>query len=125
MNVVDSSGWLEYFAAGGNVDFFAAPIQATEELIVPSICILQVARRVMEERGRDDALQVVAAMQQARVVDLDASLGLVAARLGSELDLPLADAVILATARLHGAVLWTQDSRFQGLPNVRYKPRRD
>ncbi|MGD8868233.1 MAG: type II toxin-antitoxin system VapC family toxin [Gemmatimonadales bacterium] len=121
MNVVDSSGWLEYFADDSNADFFAPVIEAIEELIVPSITLYEVFRRVLEQRGHDDALQAVAAMQQGRVVDLDASLALYAAQLGFELNLPLADSVILATARRHTAVLWTQDADFRDLPEIEYR----
>ncbi len=121
MNVVDSSGWLEYFADAENADFFAPPIEAIEDLLVPTICLAEVFKRVLEQRGHDDALQAAATMQQGRVVDLDAPLALAAAQLGFELRLPLADSVILATARLRDAVLWTQDSDFRGLPNVEYR----
>lgn len=121
MNVVDSSAWLEYFADGPNADYFAPAIEPTDELIVPTITLFEVFRRVLEQRGHDDALQAAAAMQQGRLADLDASLALFAAQLGHELRLPLADAVILATARRHDAVLWTQDADFRGLPGVNYR----
>lgn len=119
MNVVDSSAWLEYFADGPNADYFAPAVEATGELIVPSITLFEVFRRVLEQRGHDAALQVAAAMQQGRVVDLDASIALFAARLGHELRLPLADSVILATARRDGATLWTQNADFRGMPQVK------
>jgi len=124
MNVVDSSGWLEYFADSSNADFFAPAIEAIDELIVPSITVYGVFKRVREQRGRDDALQAVAAMQQGRVIDLDASLALYAGQLGHELNLPLADSVILATARRHAAVLWTQDSDIRDLPQIKYRAKR-
>jgi predicted nucleic acid-binding protein len=124
MNIVDSSGWLEYFADASNADFFAPAIETTEELIVPSVTLYEVFKRVLEQRSYDDALQAIAAMQQGRVVDLDASLALFAGQLGHELKLPLADSVILATARRHSAVLWTQDSDLRDLPQVKYRPKR-
>ena len=124
MNIVDSSGWLEYFADSSNADFFAPAIEATEELVVPSITLYEVFKRVLEQRGHDDALQAVAAMQQGRVIGLDASLALYAGQLGDELKLPLADAAILATARRHDAILWTQDSDFCDLPQVEYRKKR-
>lgn len=119
-NVVDSSGWLEYFADGPTADFFAPAIEAIEHLIVPSLSLLEVFRKVFRERGEGDALQVVAVMLQGKVVELDATLALSAAKLGVELRLPLADSVILATARAHDAVLWTQDTDFEGIDGVRY-----
>lgn len=119
MNVVDSSGWLEYFADGPNAGFFAKPLENIAKLIVPSISIYEVFKRVLQQRGKDAALQAVALMQQGQVVDLDASLALNSASLSHELRLPMADSIILATARAHKAVLWTQDDDFEGVSGVR------
>lgn len=124
MNVVDSSGWLEYFADGPNADFFAAGIENVPELIVPSISIYEVFKRVLGQRGEGEALQAIAVMQQGSVVDLDASLALRAARISVDSGLPMADGVILVTARAHDATLWTQDSDFKGMEGVRYVERR-
>jgi toxin FitB len=120
VNVVDSSGWLEYFAAGPNAGFFAPSIEDTSRLVVPSVALYEVFRRVLQQRGEGDALQAVALMQQGQVVELSASLALVAAALGHELRLPMADSIILATARSCQAVLWTQDRDFESVPGVRY-----
>lgn len=124
MNVVDSSGWLEYFADTGNARHFASPIEDVQNLIVPSISILEVFKKVLHQRGEGSALQAIALMQQGQVVDLSTPLALQAARLGMEHDLPLADSVILATARSCQAILWTQDSDFKGLDHVKYFPKR-
>ena len=123
MNVVDSSAWLEYFANGPNAGAFASAIQATEELVVPSITLLEVFKRVYRQRGEGPALQAVALMQQGAVVDLDAPLALTAARISADGKLALADSVVLATARRFDATLWTQDADFEGLPGVRYRAR--
>ncbi len=123
MNVVDSSAWLEYFADGPNARLFAKAIEATHQLVVPSITLLEVFKRVYQQRDEGDALQAIAVMGQGRVVDLDAPLALSAARLGAELKLPLADSVVLATARMFNAMLWTQDKDFDGLPKVKFKPK--
>lgn len=120
MNVVDSSGWLEYFAGGANAAFFAPAIEETALLVVPTISMLEVFKRVLAQRGEAPALQAVALMHQGIIVDLDPSLALAAARLGLEEGLPLADSVMLATARAHGATLWTQDADFKGKEGVRY-----
>jgi predicted nucleic acid-binding protein len=120
MNVVDSSGWLEYLADGANADFFAPAIENTARLVVPTISLLEVFERVLQQRSENEALQAVALMQQGEVVALDAGLALSAARLGHELKLPLADSVILATAREYEAAVWTQDSDFEGLEDVKY-----
>jgi predicted nucleic acid-binding protein len=110
MNVVDSSGWLEYFADGPHADFFAPAIENVTELIVPSISLYEVFKRILQQRSEGDALQAVAVMQQGLVVDLDGMLALNAAKLSVDLRLPMADSIILATARWYNAVLWTQDA---------------
>jgi predicted nucleic acid-binding protein len=123
MNVVDSSGWLEYLAAGPNADFFAAAVEATTALVVPTISLYEVFKRVLQQRGEGDALQAIALMQRGRVVELGAPLALSAAQLSVRHRLPMADSIMLATARLHDATLWTQDADFAGLPDVRFKAR--
>ncbi len=122
MNVVDSSAWLEYFADGPNATAFAPAIENGEQLVVPSITLYEVFRSVRRQRGTGDALRAVAAMQTGTVVDLDGSLAIAAAELGLELRLPMADSIILATARRHGCEVWTQDADFEGLEGVHYRP---
>ncbi len=124
MNVVDSSAWLEYFANGPNASFFAKPIQATEKLLVPSLTVFEVFKRVLQQFDESDALNAIAIMQQGTLVDLDSTLALTAARLSVDNKLPLADSVILATARGYDATLWTQDADFEGLEKVKYRVRR-
>jgi predicted nucleic acid-binding protein len=121
LNVVDSSGWLEYIANGPNAAFFANAIETVDELVVPTISILEVFKWVRRQRGETDALAVAGIMQRGEVVELDTAIALNAARLGSQHKLPLADSIILATAWSFGATLWTQDVDFDGLPGVRYK----
>ena len=123
MNVVDSSGWLEYFAGTPAADFFAPAIEDVPNLIVPSSSLFEVFKRVLQQRGEGQALQAVAVMQQGCVVSLDSSLALTAARLSVQEKLPLADSIILATAREHGAILWTQDVDLEGREDVRYRPK--
>jgi predicted nucleic acid-binding protein len=125
VNVVDSSAWLEYFANGAIASFFAGPIEAVDELIVPSLTIYEVFKRVLQQRNDGDALRAVAVMQQGSVVDLDARVAMSAARVSLETKLPMADSIVLATARLHQATLWTQDADFASVPGVRYRSRRD
>ena len=124
MNVVDSSGWLEYFAADANADFFAPAVEAVEELVVPTITLYEVFKRVLQQRGENEALQAIVAMQQGQVVDLDARLSLQAAKLSVEAKLPMADSIILATARAYTATLWTQDVDFEGVAGVQYIEKR-
>jgi predicted nucleic acid-binding protein len=124
MNLVDSCGWLEYFSDGPNADFYARAIEHTDSLIVPSICILEVFKKILGERGEDAALEAVALMNQGQVVELDVPLAISAARIGMELKLPLADSVILATARSRKAKVLTQDADFEGLESVEYIKRK-
>ncbi len=120
MNVVDSSAWLEYFAEGANAKHFAKVIEAPEELLVPSVTLLEVFKRIAQQRDESTALHYVAVMQQSKVVELDSALALRAASLGIRHKLPLADSIIYATAQAANATLWTQDADFDGLSNVRY-----
>ena len=121
MNVVDSSGWLEYFADGGNADFFSAPIEDPETLIVPTISLYEVFKKVLQLRNETEALQSVAHMQLGRVVDLTTPIALSAAHLSFQLKIPMADSMILATSRAYQATLWTQDEDFEGLDGVHYQ----
>jgi predicted nucleic acid-binding protein len=120
MNVIDSSGWLEYFTNGSNADFFAPVVENAKDVLVPTISLFEVFKRILTEKNRDDALEAVALMKEGRLVDLDDSLALVAAELSYELKLPMADSIILATARANNAALWTQDVHFKGMEGVKY-----
>ena len=120
MNVVDSSGWLEYFANDKNADFFAPAIEDTASLIIPSITLYEVHKRISQQSNDRQGLHCLALMQRGTVVDLDADLAVSAARLSLLLRLPMADSIILATARSFDATLWTQDEDFKGVEGVRY-----
>ena len=123
MNVVDSSGWLEYFGNGPNAGFFSKAIERTADLVVPTVSVYEVFKRVLQQRGEDSALQAVAAMQQGVLADLTGPAALSAARLSVDLGLPMADSIMLATARMWDATLWTQDSDFEGMPGVKFVAR--
>lgn len=120
MNIVDSSAWLEYLADSSNAKNFAGVIEKTDLLLVPSLSLYEVFKRVYQQKGENFALQAVATMQQGRVVELSTSISLTAAKMSVELKLPMADSIMLATARLHHATLWTQDSDFEGIDEVRF-----
>ena len=119
-NVVDSSGWLEYFADSKNANFFARSIENTKQLIVPSISIFEVFKHVMRHRSEKEAFECIECMLQGKVIDLDFEISLNAAKLGITYQLPLADSVIYATGLAHNAMIWTQDADFKGLPSVEY-----
>lgn len=120
MNVVDSSAWLEYFADGANARHFTKPIIDLSHLIVPSITLFEVFKRIVQQRDENVALQAAALMRQGDVIDLDRNLALSAAKLSHAIKLPMADGIILATARKYGALVWTQDADFKGMEKVRY-----
>lgn len=123
MNLVDSSAWLEYFSDGPNADHFARPIEATASLLVPTLALFEVFKRICQQRDEEAALRAVAMMEQGRVVELDRATALEAARLSLAHKLPMADSIMLATAQREDATLWTQDSDFVGIEGVRYLAR--
>ena len=120
MNIVDSSGWLEYFADGENASFFAPAIEDTGRLIVPVICMYEVFKRLMAQRGEHTALVHIGDMHHGQVADLTASIALQVAKISTELKIAMADSIILATARAYNAILWTQDADFAGIDGLEY-----
>ncbi len=120
MNIVDSSGWLEYFAEGSNADFFASAIEDTNNLLVPVICIYEVFKKLLQQSDISEAQVHISDMKQGKIVEIDEALALSAAKLSTDLKLPMADSLILATARTNDATLWTQDEHFKDLDGVKY-----
>jgi predicted nucleic acid-binding protein len=120
MNIVDSSGWIEYFTEEENAGFFIPPIRDLERLIVPTICIYEVFKRLLAERDEESALLAVGLMSHGREVELDRNIALDAAQISRELKLAMADSIILATARAYNAALWTQDEHFKDIEGVKY-----
>jgi len=124
MNIVDSSGWLAYFADEPNAKHFLNPLKDTASLVVPTITVYEVFKVVLRESSKDEALQAAAVMQKGTVVDLTVQLAIAASRLSLEHDLPIADSIILTTAKAYDAVLWTQDANFKNMPGVKYFPKK-
>lgn len=124
MNIVDSSGWLAYFADEPNAKHFLAPLNDAATLVVPTITIFEVFKVILRESSENDALQAVMAMQKGTVVDLNASLAIAASKLSLEHTIPMADSIILATAQEFNAVIWTQDVDFKNINNVKYFAKR-
>ncbi len=120
MNLVDSSGWLEYLADGKNAKFFTPVIENTDELIVSVINIYEVYKKVLVEKDDNTAIQVVGLMQQAKVVDVTPSIAIQAAKFSYEFKIPMADSIIYTTARMNDSVVWTQDIDFKNLDGVKY-----
>ncbi|MBR9986353.1 MAG: type II toxin-antitoxin system VapC family toxin [Desulfosarcina sp.] len=120
MNIVDSSGWLEYFAGGPHSANFSSPLMDASSLVVPVITIYEVFKVVLREAGEDEALQSVAAMQKGKIIDLTMNLSMSAAKISMQYNLPMADSIIFATAKMHQCDIWTQDAHFINLPRVKY-----
>jgi predicted nucleic acid-binding protein len=120
MNIIDSSGWLEYFSDGPNAKHYLSPLNDPSSLIVPVITIYEVFKVVLRESSEDMALQAVAAMQKGKIIDLTVSIAMKASKLSLQHDLPMADSIIFATAREYKCVIWTQDSDFQHIDGVKY-----
>jgi toxin FitB len=120
VNIVDSSGWLEYFSGGPDADNFSAPLQDPSSLIVPVITIYEVFKVVLREAGENEALQTIAAMQKGQVKDLTIRLAINAAKVSFQNNLPMADSIILATANIYKCTVWTQDSDLENLPGVKF-----
>lgn len=122
MNLVDSSGWLEYLSDGKNADSFSTPLNDIENVIVPTICIYEVFRVVIREKGENEALQAVALMKQGNIVDLSFEISIQAARFSIDNKIPMADSIIYTTGQKYNAIIWTQDDDFKNLPGVKYFP---
>ena len=124
MNIVDSSGWLAYFADEPNAKYFLAPLSDSSSLVVPTVTVYEVFKVILRESSENEALQAVVAMQRGTVVDLSAVLAIAASKLSLEHHLPMADSIILATAQEFKATIWTQDLDFKNLSNVKYFPKK-
>ena len=124
MNLVDSSGWLEFFADGPNAEFFATPLKNVDELVVPTISIYEVFKSVLRQRDESAGLQAIALMKQGLVVDLTINIAMMAAKLSLEHNVLMADSIILSSGRLYQATVWTQDADFKGLESVEYIKKR-
>jgi predicted nucleic acid-binding protein len=120
VNLVDSSGWLEYLGGGPRAGSFSAALEDTEQLLVPTICVTEVCKVLQRDKGEEAAMETLAAMLRGKVIDLDADLAFRAAGIGIEHRIPTADSIILATAWRHEALLWTTDAHFKGLRGVRF-----
>lgn len=123
MNIVDSSGWLEYFGGTKNAKFFRQAVRNAKKLIVPTIVIFEVFKKILTETDRKTAIDRVGNMKQGKIVDIDLEISLLAVTISINQKLPMADSLIYACAQLYNATLWTQDSDFKGLPGVKYFPK--
>ena len=118
LQVVDSLGWIEVFINGPQADRFLEVLDDEKSLIVPSITVFEVFKWILREHSEAQAIQAIAVMQRGKIVDLDSSIGIAAAQLSHALRLPMADSIILTTARQHQARLCSMDADFKGLADV-------
>jgi predicted nucleic acid-binding protein len=124
MNIVDSSGWLAFFADEPNAKHFLLPLKDTASLVVPAVTIYEVFKVVLRESNENNALQAAVAMQKGKVIDLTAKLAIDASKLSLQHALPMLDSIILATAQVFNATIWTQDSDFKNISGVNYFPKK-
>jgi predicted nucleic acid-binding protein len=120
MNIVDSSCWLEYLADSKVGNLVSGAIEDLNSLVVPSITLYEVFKKLLIEKDEDSALLAVAHMKQGMVINLDPDLSIFSAKIAKDHKLPLADSVIYATAKKYNCIVWTQDKHFKGLENIRY-----
>ena len=120
MNLVDTSGWLEYFFDGTNAAFFAPVIEDTENLIVSVINEYEVYKKVLQISSRQKALRAITQMKLGNIISLSEEIALFAAEISIQYKIPMADSIIYATGKLNNANVWTQDVDFINLPCVKY-----
>lgn len=120
MNLVDSSGWLEYLTDGKNSKYFAPAIENTDELIVSVINIYEIYKKVLSEKDESTAIQIIGLMQQAKVIDVTPSIAIQASKFSYEFKIPMADSIIYSTAIMNDSIIWTQDADFKNLEGVKY-----
>jgi len=123
MNILDSSGWLEYFTGGPNSKHFSVPLENLEELLVPTICLYEVFKVVLREAGEDSAIQAISLMKQGTIIEVTEEIAVMAAKISHEQKIPMADSIILSTAQRYNATIWTQDTDFKEKPSVKYFPK--
>ena len=123
MNVVDSSGWIEYFQDTPRADLFATAIEDEARLLLPSISLVEVHRVLSRALSREMVQSCLDVMRRGRVLDLTDRRAVAASQAAAQHGPALADAAIYSMALEHGATLWTQDVAYQGLPNVHYSAR--
>ena len=120
MNVVDSSGWIEYFQDTPRANWFAAAIEDRDRLLVPTISLFEVHRVLSRALPAELVETCLDVMRRGRVLDLTDRRAIAASEAATRYRLALADAAIYSMALEHGATLWTQDVDYEGLPGVSY-----
>lgn len=120
MIIVDSSGWIEYFADGPRANEYASFLEDLSQVATPAIIVYEVYKKIRREMHEEDALIAVAQLQKTKVVPLDTRIALAAAEVSLDHGLPMADAIVYATALAYRCDIATSDSHFANLPHVRF-----
>lgn len=120
MIILDSSAWLEYFAGTKYADIFTVFAEDFDNLIIPSITIYEVYKRILIQRDVYSANIAIDFMQNGKIIDLNTEIAKNAAHISYKLKLPMADSLIYATGQIYQARIITLDSDFKGLDNVDY-----
>jgi toxin FitB len=118
MYLIDSCGWLEYFTDGPRANQYFSYLKKTKELVTPSIVLYEVYKKVKQEKKEESALLAVAQIQETLIVPLTEFIALSAADISLRFSLPMADAIIYATAKAKNARVVTGDTHFKNLKNV-------
>jgi predicted nucleic acid-binding protein len=125
MTIIDTSGWLEYFTGGLNSDFFSTAIKKDANIIIPTIILYELWKKISREKGEDKAIELVAQLKRYEIVPLDENLSISAAKISNKYGIPMADSIIYATLKKYNATLWTQDSDFKDFENIKYIEKKD
>ena len=120
MNVVDSSGWIEFFKAGANGPIFKPVIEDRNQLLVPTIALFEVHKVLSRSLPADLVSRCLDVMRLGRVLDLTDRRAIAASQAATKYKLAMADAAMYSMAQEFGASFWTQDVDYQGLDGVRY-----
>ncbi len=125
MIVIDTSGWLEYFTGGPNSNIFSTAIKNNPKIIIPTIILYDLWKKISREKGEDKVIEVVAQLKRFDIISLDESLSISVAKISNEFKIPMADSIIYGTAKKYNATLWAQDPDFKDFENVKYIEKRD
>lgn len=125
MKVIDSSGWIEYFSKGPLISAYRSHIRSLHELVTPSIVVYEVVKKMLLDSGEEAAAEAAGQIGKTQIIVLDNAIAISAAQISIKRKLPMADAIIYATAQSLHATLVTSDEHFNGLPGVEYIPRKE
>ena len=118
MNLIDSSGWIEFFSEGPRVSEYANYLKDLSQIVTPTIVLYEVYKKIKKDRTEEEALLAVSFMKKTQIIPLEESIALLAADLSLKFSFPMADAMVYATAVEKNAELITSDAHFKDLEKV-------